>query len=113
RMFGYCKAAARLSMWPCHWNDSISRNLMQHTIRVCKPSGRFPLTVFKYPRRVSLTIRISSHDLARQLQKPKDPQGRRQDLCLLQPARRGEKRSQGNLETSLFHEGAAGKPAAQ
>src|ERR1700688_3997416 len=40
RIFGWCSAAGRLSVWRCHWNDSISRNLMQHTIRVCKPSGQ-------------------------------------------------------------------------
>src|SRR5215213_8046000 len=38
RNIGWRNAKARLSVWRCHWNDSISRNLMQHTIRVCKPS---------------------------------------------------------------------------
>src|SRR5215475_13075429 len=69
--------------------------------------------VFKYPFRVSLTIGISSHDLARQLQMPEDPQGRRQDLRLLQPARRREEWSQGDFEAALLDEGAAGKSAAQ
>jgi len=39
---------------------------------------------------------------------PEDSQGRRQDLRLLQPAHRREERSEGDIETSLFHEGAAG-----
>src|SRR4029077_12565587 len=56
---------------------------------------------------------IASHDLARQLQMPKNPEGWRQDLRLLQPGRRREKRSEGNLQASLFDEGAAGKPPAQ
>src|SRR5215813_13762452 len=55
----------------------------------------------------------SSHDLARQLQMPKDPQGRRQDLRLLQPACRREERSQGDFQAALLDEGAAREPAAQ
>jgi hypothetical protein len=35
-------------VWRCHWNDSISRNLMQQTIGVCKPSGQSRVTVSKY-----------------------------------------------------------------
>ena len=48
RILGRGSAAGRLSVWRCHWNDSISRNLMQHTIGVCKPSGQPSLTVLKY-----------------------------------------------------------------
>src|ERR1700724_2107736 len=62
---------------------------------------------------ITIKIGISSHDLARQLQKPEDPQGRRQDLRLLQTAYRREKRSEGNFQAALFDEGALGKPAAQ
>jgi aconitate hydratase len=37
---------------------------------------------------------------------PQDPQGRQQDLRLLQPARRREERSEGNFQAALFDEGA-------
>src|SRR5258707_11631665 len=37
---GYRNAAARLSVWRCHSKDSISRDLMQHTIRSCKTSSQ-------------------------------------------------------------------------
>src|SRR5579872_2047701 len=60
-----------------------------------------------------LTIRIASHDLARQLQVPKDPQDWWQDLCLLQPARRRKKRAEGHRQAALFHEGAFGESPAQ
>src|SRR4030081_1509019 len=86
---------------------------MQHTIRGCKPSGQASLTVFRYPLPGITMNWIASHDLARQLQVPEDPQGRWQDLRLLQPARRREEWSEGNFQAPLFHEGAAGKPAAQ
>src|SRR3981189_3818393 len=86
---------------------------MQPTIRGRKPSGQASLTVFRYPSPGITMNWIASHDLARQLQMPEDPQGRWQDLRLLQPAGRREKWSDGNFQTPLFHEGAAGKPAAQ
>jgi len=36
----YRIAPAPLSVWRCHWKDSISRNLAQHTIRGCRLSAK-------------------------------------------------------------------------
>src|SRR5437868_14044273 len=46
RIYGYRIAAARLFVWRCHWNDSISRNSTQHTIHSCRPTGHATQTVF-------------------------------------------------------------------
>src|SRR3974390_615807 len=93
---------------------SISRNSKQPTICSCLLIGQTSPPVLEYPLAgITDNSGIASHDLARQLQMPKNPQGWRQDLRLLQPARRREKRSEGNLQASLFDEGAAGKPLAQ
>src|SRR3954467_6854998 len=86
---------------------------MQHTIGACKPIWLPMLrcygTFAGYP---SMMIGTASHDLARQFQVPQDPQGWRQDIRVLQPARCREERSEGHLETALFDEGPAGKSAA-
>src|ERR1700741_2091043 len=71
------------------------------------------LTVLKYPHSGITNNWDFLHDLARQLQMQKDPQGRRQDICLLQPAHGREEWSQGNFETSLLDEGPAREPAPQ
>src|SRR6266702_7166348 len=71
------------------------------------------LTVLKYPLPGITNNWDFLHDLARQLQMQKDPQGRRQDLCLLQPAHGREEWSEGNFETPLFDEGPARKPPPQ
>src|SRR5262249_50089436 len=49
----------------------------------------------------------------RQLPLLQPPQSGQQDLCLLQPAGRGEERSQEHLAAAVLHEGAAGESATQ
>ena len=58
-------------------------------------------------------METDAHDFARQLQMLQDPQGRQQDLRLLQPAGRREERAQGHFPPAVLAEGAAGEPAAQ
>src|SRR5260364_307533 len=74
---------------------------------------RLALTVLKYPLRVYRSIGIPTHDLARQLQVSQDPQGRNEELHLLQLAHSREERSQGHLQAALLDEGAAREPRSE
>src|SRR5262249_29052552 len=58
-------------------------------------------------------LRKRHHDIARQFQMLQDPQGRLQNLCLLQPCGCREKRTEGHLATAVLAEGAAREFAAQ